>query len=92
MCGRSGFTILRLRSGFRQRAQTLAKRLNFHVWSERKRVEKLRYMHRNPVKAGLVLEPEQWAWSSYRSYAYGEPGVVKLNQWPKIELKFPPAA
>ncbi|MGC2473951.1 MAG: transposase [Candidatus Sulfotelmatobacter sp.] len=60
---------------------------DFNVWSERKRVEKLRYMHRNPVKRGLVLEPEQWAWSSYRSYALGEEGVVKLNQWPKAEMK-----
>lgn len=33
---------------------------DFNVWSERKRIEKLRYMHRNPVKRGLVLEPEQW--------------------------------
>jgi hypothetical protein len=32
------------------------------VFSEKKRVERLRYMHRNPVKRGLVLEPEQWAW------------------------------
>ena len=37
---------------------------DFNVWSEHKRVEKLRYMHRNPVKRGLVLEPEQWEWSS----------------------------
>ena len=42
---------------------------DFNVWSARKRIEKLRYMHRNPVKRGLVLEPEQWEWSSYRSYA-----------------------
>src|SRR6184192_294482 len=34
--------------------------------SARKRVEKLRYMHRNPVKRGLVESPEQWAWSSFR--------------------------
>jgi putative transposase len=27
---------------------------DFNVWTERKRVEKLRYMHRNPVKRGLV--------------------------------------
>ena len=27
---------------------------DFNVWNERKRVEKLRYMHRNPVKRGLV--------------------------------------
>jgi putative transposase len=27
---------------------------DFNVWRERKRIEKLRYMHRNPVKRGLV--------------------------------------
>jgi putative transposase len=27
---------------------------DFNVWTRRKRVEKLRYMHRNPVKRGLV--------------------------------------
>jgi hypothetical protein len=59
---------------------------------ERKRVEKLRYMHRNPVRAGLVQEPEQWLWSSYRSYAYQEAGMVKINQWPKAELRQRPAA
>ena len=54
---------------------------DFNVWSEKKRIEKLGYMHRNPVQRGLVAEPEQWAWSSFRSYAYGEPGVVRINQW-----------
>ncbi len=39
---------------------------DFVVWNPRKRVEKLRYMHRNPVTRGLVLAPEQWAWSSFR--------------------------
>ena len=52
---------------------------DFNVWTERKRVEKLRYMHRNPVKRGLVLEAEQWAWSSFRWYWHGEMGPVKLN-------------
>ena len=60
---------------------------DFNVWSERKRIEKLRYIHDNPVRRGLVLEPEQWAWSSYRAYAFGEVGVVKLNQWPQAKLK-----
>jgi putative transposase len=55
-------------------------------------VEKLRYMHRNPVKDGLVQQPEQWDWSSYRSYAYAEDGKVKINQWPKAELRTRPAA
>ena len=47
---------------------------DFPVWTKDKRVEKLRYMHRNPVKRGLVLEPEQWEWSSSRHYAFGESG------------------
>ena len=64
----------------------------FNVWSEHKRIEKLRYMHRNPVSRGLVAEPEQWRWSSYRQYAYGEVGPVRINDWPRIELKVKPAA
>jgi putative transposase len=52
---------------------------DFNVWSERKRIEKLRYMHRNPVKRALVAEPDQWRWSSFRSYAYGEKGLVRVN-------------
>jgi REP-associated tyrosine transposase len=34
-----------------------ARYYDFNVWSERKFVEKLRYIHRNPVKRGLVLAP-----------------------------------
>lgn len=57
---------------------------DFNVWSEKKRIEKLKYIHRNPVKRGLVEKPEQWRWSSYRSYAFGEPGIVRINvqEWP----------
>ncbi len=33
---------------------------DFVVFTEKKRAEKLRYMHRNAVKRGLVLEPQQW--------------------------------
>lgn len=51
---------------------------DFNVRTERKHIEKLRYMHRNPVKRGLVSEPELWPWSSFRFYAYGEEGVVKV--------------
>jgi putative transposase len=65
---------------------------DFNVWSARKRIEKLRYMHRNPVKRGLVLEPEQWEWSSFRSYAYQEVGRVGVNLWPEGGLKIRGAA
>jgi putative transposase len=52
---------------------------DFNVWTEKKRVEKLKYMHRNPVKRGLVSSPELWAWSSFRYYALREKGVVKID-------------
>ena len=43
-------------------------------------------MHRNPVKNGLVQQPEQWAWSTYRRCACDEEGMVRINQWPAAEL------
>jgi hypothetical protein len=52
---------------------------DFNVWTERKRIEKLRYIHRNPVKRGLVTAPEEWPWSSFRWYLSGEVGPVKIN-------------
>lgn len=62
---------------------------DFNVRSAKKRIEKLKYMHRNPVKRGLVEKPEDWRWSSYRSYAFGEAGLVALNRWPGISLAVP---
>jgi len=60
---------------------------DFNVWTARKRTEKLRYMHENPVKRGLVASPELWRWSSYRAYALGEPGPVRVNEWQVLKLK-----
>jgi len=56
-----------------------ARYYDFNVWSEQKRVEKLRYIHRNPVKRGLVERPEDWSWSSFRHYLTGEEGVVEIE-------------
>jgi len=60
---------------------------DFNVWTTKKRIEKLRYMHRNPVKRGLVDAPEQWRWSSYRHYCLDEAGPVQVNVgWGKISF------
>lgn len=60
---------------------------DFNVFTPRKRVGKLRYLHQNPVKRGLVAEAEKWPWTSYRSYAFGEKGRVRINEWGKSKLK-----
>src|SRR6202047_4123835 len=45
-------------------------------------VEKLRYIHRNPVKAGLCERPEEWEWSSFRHYATGCGGGGEVeSEW-----------
>ena len=41
---------------------------DFNVWSRKKRIEKLNYMHMNPVKRKLVVHPKDWPWSSYAFY------------------------
>jgi putative transposase len=59
-----------------------ARYYDFNVLNEDKRVEKLRYMHRNPVKRGLVNKAEDWHWSSFRHYAAGEVQVVEIeSEW-----------
>jgi len=55
---------------------------DFNVSSHQKFVEKLRYIHRNPIKRGLVAKPEQWPWSSYRHYQTGMRGTVEIeSEW-----------
>ena len=54
---------------------------DFNVHNEKKRVEKLRYMHRNPVKRGLVANPEEWIGSSFCHYARGSEGIVEIESF-----------
>ena len=61
---------------------------DFVVWNRHKRVEKLRYMHENPVRRGLVASPEEWRWSSYRGYAYNENGPVVVNEQQPARLQW----
>jgi putative transposase len=56
-----------------------ARYYDFNVFTEKKRIEKLRYIHRNPVTRGLVKQPEDWPWSSYLHYATGIAGRVEIE-------------
>ncbi len=55
---------------------------DFNVWSEKKKWEKLDYMHLNPVERGLVKHPADWPWSSYRFYALGDTRMLAMDSWP----------
>ena len=55
---------------------------DFNVHTELKRVEKLQYMHSNPVRRGLVEKPEEWPWSSFLHIATGKIGTVEIeSEW-----------
>ena len=59
-----------------------ARYYDFNVWTEHKQVEKLRYMHRNPVVRGLVSAPQEWVWSSFVHYATGVEGAIQIeSEW-----------
>src|SRR5258708_39548498 len=55
---------------------------DFNIRNYPQFVEKLRYIHRNPVKAGLCERPEDWRRSSFRHYATGCEGRVEIeSEW-----------
>ncbi len=55
---------------------------DFNVWSDEKFAEKVNYIHANPVRRGLVEQPEDWNWSSFRHIATGAESVVEVeSQW-----------
>ena len=55
---------------------------DFNISTHEKFVEKLRYIHRNPARRGLVQNPEDWQWSSFRHYQTGLRGTVEIeSEW-----------
>ena len=52
----------------------------FNVFTEKKRIEKLNYMHNNPAKRRLVSSPDQWPWSSFRFYYLNDSSVLTMDR------------
>ena len=52
----------------------------FNVFTHKKQMEKLDYMHRNPVTARLVASPDQWPWSSFRFYHLHDSSILTMDR------------
>jgi putative transposase len=53
-----------------------------NIRGESARSEVIRYIHRNPVKRGLVASPGDYRWSSFNHYATGVRGIVEIeSEW-----------
>ena len=63
---------------------------DFNVWTEQKRIDKLRYTHRNQVKRGLANSPDQWPWAVPVLHVRRD-GLVRVNETSvmKMQLRAP---
>lgn len=52
---------------------------DFNVWSRKKKIEKLAFMHANPSERGLVTEPKHWPWSSYAFYQRRGQVLIRID-------------
>ncbi len=52
---------------------------DFNAWSQTKFVEKLPYMHMNPIKRKLVTHPRGRTWSNFSFYAKKKCARVRID-------------
>jgi len=52
-----------------------------NIYDNHSASEVIDYIHFNPVKRGLILNPEDWQWSSFRHYATGLKGAVEIESF-----------
>jgi putative transposase len=67
-----------------------ARYFDSNIRGEEARSDVIRYIHRNPVKRGLVASPEQYRWSSFSHYATGIRGAVEIESEWTARLRVPP--
>ena len=52
---------------------------DMNIWSHKKLLEKLNYMHNNPVRRRLVSQPAEWPWSSWRFYYWEDSSILRMD-------------
>jgi hypothetical protein len=55
---------------------------DMNIWSEKKQLEKLDYIHNNPAVQRLVSEPGAWPWSSWRFYFLEDESIIAMDRLP----------
>ena len=51
-----------------------------NVYTEKFLRQKLNYIHRNPVRAGLAKHPEDYPYSSYRNYSCDQEWLIEIDR------------
>ncbi len=47
-------------------------------------LQKLEYLHHNPVKRGLVAAPEHWRYSSAHEWLAGAVPALRVDEWRQL--------
>ena len=55
---------------------------DMNIWIEKKQLEKLDYMHNNPVTRRLVSSASDWPWSSWRYYFLQDESIIAMDRLP----------
>ena len=50
------------------------------IQSENMLVQKINYIHYNPVRRGLVEQPEHWRFSSARNFINGDQSTIRIDK------------
>jgi len=75
---------------FKKAAQGRKKKQNYKIWqdefhpeavySEKWFLQKLQYIHNNPVRKGFVTKPEDWKYSSARNWILDDHSVMRIDK------------
>jgi len=57
-------------------------RYDYGIITETKLLEKMEYMHNNPLRANLVEKPEDYPFSSARNYILEDDVLIQLDPLP----------
>lgn len=83
----------KINKSYKRRGQVVMDRFKSPViQTDRDLLSVMSYIDLNPQRAGMVNHPEEYKWSSYRYYAYGEedplitpaPSYLALGNTPKV--------
>ena len=54
------------------------------IASDAMMLQKLEYLHNNPVKRGLVAAPEHWRYSSAHEWLAGAMPLLRVDEWRQV--------
>lgn len=57
----------------------LSDNYDFNIYSYKKLEQKINYINYNAVKHGLVKDPKDWKYSSFRNYEYNDHSLIKID-------------